>query len=113
MARFFAALDELVASSTVIIDRPRGTRHPRYPEMRYPLDYGYLAGTQAADGDGIDVWIGSLPGKSVTGVIVALDLAKHDAEIKVLIACTPEEAQAILALHNSGNQSAALVMRKS
>jgi inorganic pyrophosphatase len=112
MARFFAALDDLVASSTVIIDRPRGTRHPRYPEMRYPFDYGYLAGTQAADGDGIELWIGSLPGKKVTGVITTLDLVKRDAEIKVLIACTAEEAQAILAMHNTGDQSAVLMLRR-
>lgn len=58
---FWAALDELVATSTVRIDRPKGTAHPRYPSFIYPLDYGYLEGTQAADGGGIDVWVGSLP----------------------------------------------------
>ena len=113
MTRFWESLEKLVESSAVIIDRPRGTRHPRFPDMRYPFDYGYLAGTQAPDGGGIDVWIGSLPGKVVTGVIVTLDLAKRDAEIKVLIGCTAEEARAIVVLHNRGNQSAALMMRKN
>ncbi len=38
-------LDGLVASRDVVIDRPKGTTHPRFPGLVYPLDYGYLKGT--------------------------------------------------------------------
>jgi hypothetical protein len=30
---FWDALDKLVATSEVVIDRPKGTRHPKYPDM--------------------------------------------------------------------------------
>lgn len=56
---FWTALDALVAQSRVVIDRPRGSAHPRYPHVVYPLDYGYLDGTSSMDGAGIDVWRGS------------------------------------------------------
>ena len=49
---FWQALDRLVAGREVVVDRPRGTSHPRYPEFAYPLDYGYLAGTRSGDGEG-------------------------------------------------------------
>jgi inorganic pyrophosphatase len=91
-----------------------GTAHPRYPDFIYPLDYGYLEGTQAADGGGIDVWLGdlgSLPERRATGVVFTVDLHKRDAEMKILTGCTPEEAQIILRTHNDGPQSATLVMR--
>jgi hypothetical protein len=57
---FWDFLERLVASSRPVVDRPKGSRHPRYPALVYPLDYGYLEGTQAMDGGGVDFWRGSL-----------------------------------------------------
>ncbi len=107
---FWRKLDELVATCALVIDRPRGLSHPRY-RFAYPLDYGYLEGTRSADGDGIDVWLGSLPDRTVTGVICTVDLSKRDAELKILLGCTLEEAKAILAIHNTGAQAGILVER--
>ena len=66
---FWSKLDQLVAEHELVIDRPKGSRHPRYPEMTYPLGYGYLEGTQAGGGNGIDVWVGSLPKRTVMAII--------------------------------------------
>ena len=108
---FWNTLDRLVAESAVRIDRPKGSAHPRFPEFVYPLDYGYLDGTLGGDGHGIDVWRGSLPSGGVTGVVCTVDLLKRDSEVKLLIGCTPDEADTILATHNTGPQSAVLVPR--
>jgi len=108
---FWAQLDALVDSCPLVIDRPKGTSHPRYPEFTYPLDYGYLEGTSAADGGGIDVWVGSLPERRVTAVVCTLDSQQCDLEIKLLVGCTPEEAHQVLAIHNRGEQSAKLIAR--
>jgi inorganic pyrophosphatase len=109
--RFWTLADELVSTSEIVLDRTRGSDHPRYPETRLPLDYGYLAQTEAMDGSGIDVWIGSLPERRVTSVMVTLDLLKRDAEIKLLIGCTSSEAQEVLAHHNAGAQAGLLLWR--
>ena len=42
---FWLALDELVSKSGIIIDRPKGTRHPKYSDILYDVDYGYLKDT--------------------------------------------------------------------
>lgn len=110
-ADFWSSLDSLVASHELVIDRPRGSAHPRYPEFIYLLDYGYLSGTTAADGGGIDVWRGSLPGAGVTAVVFAVDLTRHDVECKILLGCTPAEARHILSVHNTGAQRALLLVR--
>ncbi len=39
---FWEALDELVNSSEIVIDRPRGIVHPKFPDFNYKVDYGYL-----------------------------------------------------------------------
>ncbi len=85
----------LLETNAIILDRPKGTRHPRHPKMIYPLDYGYVEGTSAADGDGIDVWVGSLGIKTLTGILCTFDTIKHDAEIKLLIGCSMDDVKCI------------------
>jgi inorganic pyrophosphatase len=101
----------LVAASAIVIDRPRGSSHPRYPDVRYPLNYGFLAQTRASDVSGIDVWVGSLPDRRVTGAIVTMDALKRDAEVKLLISCTREEAEQALTSHTQGRQAGILLWR--
>ncbi|UCC62588.1 MAG: inorganic pyrophosphatase [Anaerolineae bacterium] len=108
---FWGHLDRLVATCRLKIDRPGGSPHPRYASFLYPLDYGFLEGTRSGDGDGIDVWVGSLPDRAVTAVVCTVDLEQRDAEVKLLVSCTPQEAQEILAVHNRGSQAAILVQR--
>lgn len=39
------------------VDRPLGTSHPHYPEMIYPVNYGYVDGVFAGDGAEQDVYL--------------------------------------------------------
>lgn len=109
---FWNALDELIRSSSVVIDRPKGSAHPRYPHLIYPVDYGYLRGTAAMDGEGIDVWQGSLPEKALDAIVCTVDLLKKDSEIKLLLGCTEEEKQTILRLHNDSPYMKGILVRK-
>lgn len=99
-ASFWKSLVELIATNSIVLDRPKGATHPRYPDLIYPLDYGYLKDTSAGDGDGIDVWIGSINGKTLTGILCTFDKLKRDAEIKLLIGCTLEDVQTIRNFNN-------------
>jgi len=99
-AAFWVALDRLVKQSELVIDRPRGSTHPRYPSLIYPVDYGYLKDTSSMDGGGIDVWVGTDKSGAVDAIICTVDLMKRDSEIKILIGCTEEEKRRILRLHN-------------
>jgi F420 biosynthesis protein FbiB-like protein len=79
--------------------------------MIYPLDYGYLAGTTAADGGGIDVWAGSLENRRPNGLVLTVDLKKRDAEIKILLGCTAAEMERVLNILNGEFMRAVLVRR--
>ncbi|MDQ3705642.1 MAG: inorganic pyrophosphatase [Chloroflexota bacterium] len=109
--RFWRALDQLASRHPVVVDRAKGTPHPRYPDFSYPLDYGYLQGTMSGDGAGVDVWLGSLPGSAVTGVVCCVDAVKGDVEMKLLLGCTEAEMRQVLGIHNDGGQSAILMVR--
>ena len=41
----------------VFIDRKKGSRHPKFKDMIYPLNYGYITNTKGGDGEEIDVYI--------------------------------------------------------
>lgn len=109
---FWTALDTLVLASEIIIDRPKNSAHPRYPDMIYPADYGYLKNTASMDGGGIDVWLGSESAKSIDAIICIVDLIKRDSEIKILIGCTEEEKQTIFAFHNDSEYMKGILIRR-
>ena len=97
---FWQAIDKLVAESEMVIDRPKGSRHPRYPDIVYQVDYGYLKGTTSMDGGGIDVWKGTRENSMVDAVMCIVDLVKRDSEIKLLFGCTEEEKNIVYRFHN-------------
>lgn len=94
-AGFWESLEQLLREGRIVIDRPRGGPHPHHPDLIYPLDYGYLEDTTAADGGGIDIWIGSLPERSLTGILVSYDEIKRDVEIKLLLGCAAADVEQI------------------
>jgi inorganic pyrophosphatase len=103
---FWYGISQLLITNSIVIDRPRGTSHPRYSETVYPFDYGYLENTTSSDGGGIDVWLGSLNTvmhedgtKTLTGILCTFDRLKHDVEIKLLIGCSAEDLEVIRDFH--------------
>ena len=110
---FWSALEELIEAHEIVIDRPKGSVHPRYPEIVYEIDYGYLAGTSSMDGGGMDVWRGSMPEGKLVGVICTVDLLKNDSEIKLLIGCTREEMRRIDAFHNRSRYMKGMLIERT
>jgi len=77
---------------TVTIDRPLGSVHPEYPDLYYPVNYGYLQGTLAADGEEEDVYLlgVDVPVSEFTGRVIAVVIREDDVEHKWVVA--PEGA---------------------
>jgi inorganic pyrophosphatase len=103
-------LNKLVSENEIIIDRPKGTRHPKFNNMVYELDYGYIKNTKAMDGKEIDVFIGSLHNKNVNKIICTVDLLKKDIEIKILIGCTISEIEKVYSFLNNSEYMKALIL---
>jgi inorganic pyrophosphatase len=97
---YWEALETLVEKHPIIIDRPKGSRHPKYRDIVYPIDYGYLENTTTVDGNGIDIFVGSKIESGVNGLICTVDLLKNDAEIKIMYNCTKDEIDSALSLLN-------------
>ena len=78
---FWQKIDSLVLSTHVVISQEQGTHHPKYLNMVYPVNYGYLADT-----DEVKVFKGSLKKSTIDAVMVVGDIIKSfDLSIKQII----------------------------
>lgn len=88
---FYGSRDEKVHSPnrlvTVTVDRPLGSFHPVHKDIYYPINYGYIAGIMAPDGEEQDAYILGMdkPVESFTGKVIAVIHRKDDIEEKWVV----------------------------
>ncbi|MGE0794256.1 MAG: GrpB family protein [Microbacteriaceae bacterium] len=70
----------------VVIDRPLGSVHPLHG-FRYPVNYGYVPGHIAADGEGLDAYVlgPTSPLRAFRGEVIAVVLRRDDVEDKLVV----------------------------
>lgn len=70
-----------------IVDRPMGSRHPEYPHILYPINYGYVEGVFAADGEEQDVYVlgADKPLERFEGKVIAIYRRQNDLEDKWIV----------------------------
>lgn len=73
---------------TVTVDRPLGSYHPEHTDLYYPINYGYIKGTMAPDGEEENAYILGInePVKEYTGKVIAMIYWKDDTEHKWVVA---------------------------
>jgi len=73
---------------TVTVDRKLGTYHPKHKDMYYPINYGFVQGTKAGDGDEQDAYILGVdkPIETFIGKVIAIIRRKDDIEDKWVVA---------------------------
>ena len=71
---------------TVKVDRPLGSKHPKFGFV-YGLNYGFIPGTMAPDGEEIDAYILGVvePVSEFTGKCVAIVHRINDDDDKLVI----------------------------
>jgi inorganic pyrophosphatase len=71
----------------VTVDRPLGSRHPDYGFV-YTLNYGYIEGVPAGDGEDQDAYILGVfePVDEFVGVCIAVLHRENDVEDKLIVA---------------------------
>jgi inorganic pyrophosphatase len=71
---------------TMQMDRPLGSRHPRW-DFFYPVNYGFLPGVPAPDGDDLDVYLLGIdePRRTFTGRCIAVIHRLDDADDKLVV----------------------------
>ncbi len=78
---------ELGKIVTVTVDRPLGSFHPEHKDMYYPVNYGYIEGIIAPDGEEQDAYILGVNEavEKFTGKIIAVIHRLDDVEEKWVV----------------------------
>ena len=73
---------------TVKIDRPMGSYHPKHKDIYYPINYGYIEGIMAPDGEEQDAYVLGVDGsvQEFTGIVIAIIHRYDDVEEKWVVA---------------------------
>lgn len=86
---YFAAHPPRTGDALFIkIDRPMGTAHPKHPDIIYPINYGYVPGLIAPDGEEQDAYVLGVdePLTEFTGRLIAVIHRFDDVEEKWVLA---------------------------
>ncbi len=82
--------DALIQLKGITIERAAGSQHPNHPDIVYPIDYGFVNGTDTVDGDEMDVFKGTASNGLVAAIFTE-DRRKGDLEAKLIVDCSPKE----------------------
>ena len=71
----------------VKVDRPIGSTHPNYPDLTYPINYGFVPNTISGDDEELDCYIlgEDKPLKEYTGKCIAVIHRTNDDDDKLVI----------------------------
>ena len=111
-AYFWQKLDTLYLSSGYQITRKKGEVHPRFQNLIYPVDYGYINDTKSFGKDGVSVYAGSGNQYEISALVVAADILIKELDVKVLVGCTEEEVDQVLRFLNQTNYQKTVLIRK-
>jgi inorganic pyrophosphatase len=72
---------------TITMDRPIGSRYPKFKDLVYTQNYGYVEGTKAPDGGGLDAYVlGDFgPLKTFEGRCIAIIHRTNDNDDKLVV----------------------------
>ena len=72
----------------VVVDRPLGSYHPKHKDIYYSVNYGYIEGIMAPDGEEQDAYVlgVDVPVKEFEGKIIAIIHREDDVEEKWVVA---------------------------
>lgn len=86
----WASWERAIETHGYTVERPRRSAHPDFPEIIYPIDYGYIEDTLGPDGHEVDLFIGTAD-TGLVALVLTVDHRRDDREFKLLYGCLPEE----------------------
>jgi inorganic pyrophosphatase len=109
---YWEKLERLITENGITIDRKKGSMHPKYSDLIYVVDYGYINNTKSMDNNGIGVFKGFGESNILNGIFCTIDSLKNDSEIKIAIDCDIHELEKIKKWFNNSKYMKAIYIEK-
>lgn len=112
-AYFWQKLDTLILSLDYKMIRTTGDVHPQYPNLVYPMEYGYLIDPDKEDLVVTRAFRGSLKNRRCDAIIVGVDILQKSMDIKCLMGCTEQEQMDCLEFLNQTSFQKTVLIRRN
>lgn len=109
-AYFWQKVDAAYMSGNYEVAYKKGTKHPRYPELIFPCDYGHVK-TENDSESSLKVFRGSKTGK-IDAVVVCANVLEKDLSTIVLVGTTNEEKEEILKFLNNNDFQKTIIINR-
>lgn len=112
-AFFWQKLDTLYVSSTIGLEFKKGSNHPIYEKLIYPVDYGIIEDAHNFGNIKMGVFKGANDSHSVDAIAVNIDTLQRDSDIKLLVGCNEDEIFRIMQFLNETDFQKSILVRRS
>lgn len=109
-AYFWQKVDAAYISGDYKTIYKKGTRHPNYPGLIFPVDYGHIS-TNDDKLSAMKAFKGEYNDK-IEAIVVCANLLEKDLSAIVLIGLNEEEIEAVLRFLNSTEFQKAIIFRR-
>ena len=110
-ALFWQKVDTLYLSSDIVITRKKMVADPKFPDIQYPCNYGYLKTLSKDSEDLVPCFVGEGP-REVTAIIICANILRKKLESLVLIGTNGEEEEKVLRFMNQTEFQKSIIIRR-
>ena len=110
-ALFWQKVDTLYLSSDIVITQEKNSIDAKYPDVQYPLDYGYLKTLSEESDDLIPCFVGKGK-KEVVAIILSANILKKNLESIVLIGTDENEEEEALRFLNQTEYQKSVILHR-
>ena len=109
-AYFWQKVDAAYISGNYQIIYKKGSKHPSYPDLVFPCDYGHVDSDNDSE-KSLKIFKGS-KGEKIDAVVVCANILERDLTSIVLVGVSEEEKEAILKFLNSNDFQKTVILNR-
>lgn len=110
-AYFWQKIDSLYLSGDFKVLYKKGTKHPNFPNLVFPADYGMIETLSSNNKETIRFYRGN-KSKEIDAVVISANILEREIRAVVLVGLSEKEEQAVLTMMNQTEYQKAVLIRR-
>lgn len=110
-AYFWQKLDALYLSGDFKVTYKKGSKHPKYPGLIFPCDYGHIETLSSDNQPALKVMKG-VGSNSVQAIVVCANLLDKDVNVLALVGIEKDAEEEVLSFLNQNDFQKTVIIRR-
>lgn len=110
-AYFWQKVDTLYSFGDFKLVNKKGSKHLKYPSLKFPFDFGYIKTLDTDEENSMEVFKGD-KSKKVEAIILCADILQKHFEVKVLVGLNEADQLEVLHFLNQTEFQKTVIIRR-